>query len=69
MKNTPSWLSWVVATLTAAVAGVFTLMSYSYNNFATIKEVKYFKETINSRLDRIEDKIDRILTDGRRRDN
>lgn len=64
MKNAPSWLSWIIATLTAAIAGVFTMMSYSHNTFTTTKESKFIEESFSNRLDRIEDKIDRILEKG-----
>ena len=61
MKGTVPWLSWIIATMTAAMAGVFTMMSYSYDTFTTVKESKATKEVFTKRLDRIEDKIDRIL--------
>ena len=65
MKNAPSWLSWIVATLTAAIAGVFTMMSYSHNTFTTVKETTFIEESFTGRLDRIENKIDRILEKGK----
>ena len=65
MKNVPSWLSWIVATLTAAIAGVFTMMSYSHSTFTTNKETQFIEDTFKDRLDRIEDKIDRILEKGK----
>lgn len=65
MKNAPSWLSWIVATLTAAMAGVFAMMSYSHSTFTTVKETKFIEDNFSSRLNRIEDKIDKILERGK----
>lgn len=41
------------------VVGVFSLMVYAQSNFITIRE----KESIEQRLERIENKIDRMMED------
>lgn len=65
MKNAPSWLSWIIATLTAAMAGVFAMMSYSHSTFTTTKETQIIEAGFENRLDRIENKIDKILERGK----
>jgi hypothetical protein len=59
------WVSWIAATATAASI----LVSFVFSNFVTKAEaetlrskVAELQEQLNRRLERIEDKIDRIPT-------
>ena len=45
---------WTLATVLAAVTGVFTMMAYAHGNFFTLREGKL----IIYKLNKIEDKVD-----------
>lgn len=45
---------WTLATVIAAITGVFTMMTYAYGNFFTLREGRL----IIQKLDKIEDKVD-----------
>ena len=45
---------WTLATVVAAMTGVFTLMAYAHSTFPT-------KELVDSNLFRIEEKVDLVL--------
>lgn len=50
-------VEWLILTMGAAAAGVFTLMGYAHSNFVTKDLFKIFSE----RQVRIEDKVDAII--------
>lgn len=69
MKNPftiEQWIGWMVATATAAV----TMSSYAFNKFDTIEHATeqrtQLRDEIMGRLDRIENKLDRIIESERR---
>lgn len=53
MTNLPDWLSWIVATIVAAL----TMMGYIHSNFTTQRET----EGVEKRLERIETKLDKLI--------
>lgn len=53
MDKLPDWLSWIMATIAAAL----TMMGYIHSNFTTTRET----EAVEKRLERIESKIDRLI--------
>lgn len=56
------WITWVVATLVAAV----TMMVFFYTNFETKSDSDETNAVIEKRLDRIENKLDQILVNRKR---
>jgi hypothetical protein len=70
--STDQWITWLGATLTAAVAGTFILITFTYATFESrdshSSEIKHIEKrmddsqiSIDKRLDRMEEKIDRLL--------
>jgi len=53
MISYSQWVAWIGATVAAAL----TMMGYVHSNFVTVRE----KQTIEYRLERIENKIDELL--------
>lgn len=54
--KTETWIAWIAATLTAAL----TLSAFAFNSFELKEDARQKKEDLIKRLERIEDKIDRI---------
>jgi len=57
LPKAPDWLYWVIATASAA----FTLTVFAYANFTTSGEFEGFQAQLLRRLDRMEDKLDRLI--------
>lgn len=51
------WIAWISASVVAAA----TLSAFAYTNFQTKENAKEFKDDIEKRLDRIENKLDKLL--------
>lgn len=56
------WIAWILA----AAVGSFTLLSFSYGQFETTVHSSERNEQVMRRLDRLEEKLDRILLLPRR---
>ena len=52
------WAQWAVATIVAAV----TMTSFAYTNFETKDDSRRSEQTVEKRLDRIENKVDQLLS-------
>lgn len=59
------WISWILATATAAV----TMVSYAYATFETKDEARKVESRVLHRLDRIEDLVLKIYDRDQRRDS
>jgi len=57
LPKAPDWLYWVVATAWAS----FMLTVFAYANFTTKSEFDGFINQLIHRIDRIEEKLDRVL--------
>ena len=45
--GTMSWIQWLGATATAAIAGVFALFSYMHSDFTTSREFRDHQKTVH----------------------
>ena len=55
------WIGWIGATAAAAL----TMASYTHTTFETVSSADRREASIAARLDRIEEKLDRLLLNGR----
>ena len=56
---------WAVGTVILVVAGWLTILSVTGSNHASKDEVQATESRVTKRLERMEDKLDRILEQGR----
>lgn len=52
------WIGWMAATIAAA----FTLITFIYTTFSTKSEAQNYQDTLEKRLDRLENKIDHLIS-------
>jgi len=70
-----SWVSWIGATVAAAVTGMFVLLTFAYGQFETKDHAKERMETMKEQLTSIDTKIDKLTSvmiqqaDRKNRDN
>jgi hypothetical protein len=64
MINTESWVAWLGATVVAAVAGTFVLLTFAYAQFETKEHSKERIDTLTAQLNSMDGKLDRILGYG-----
>lgn len=55
--KTSQWISWIVATATAAL----TICAYAFTTFETKLDSLEKKSAIEKKLDRMDEKLDRLL--------
>lgn len=59
--ETRDWIAWLGATLVACATLSATLAAYAYTNFQTKDEAKHVEQFLVERLNRIEEKLDRVI--------
>lgn len=60
-QTVPAWLSWSSGVILSAISAGLGVMGYAYTNFQTVRAAEREQDAIVKRLDRIEDKLDRVL--------
>jgi predicted secreted acid phosphatase len=48
--ETPTWIAWIAATATAAIAGAFTVLAYAHANFTTKNELEMSDRALTRQL-------------------
>lgn len=59
--HVPAWISWISGVIISAVGAGIGVMTYAYATFQTVRAAEHDQSAITDRLDRMEDKIDRLL--------
>lgn len=62
MIKLETWLGWILAVLTCCVS----LVGYTYQNFEQKADADKKDASIEKRLDRIEDKLDKVIEADRK---
>lgn len=60
IKN-ETWVAWIGAIIVAAVVCTYGVITFAYGNFETKDQAKERAAFIVDRLQKIEDKLDRVL--------
>lgn len=63
--NRETWIAWLGATAVAAITMTFILVTFVYANFETKDHAKESRDTMDKRLERMENKLD-VLIENRR---
>jgi hypothetical protein len=71
-KNIPEWIKWVASVMLSAMSAGVGVTVFMYQNFETVaaaeqreNHLKEIRGIDSQRLERIEQKIDQIISQGR----
>lgn len=60
-RTPPQWLTWISGVILSACSAGIGVMIYAYTTFQTVKAAERDVSVLDARLNRIEDKLDRLL--------